>query len=227
MTRAELIERVKVKLEEISPLDEPNSFITADSMSEANRVKPIVSYIDQTLDQASWKCLSELPISILALDIDRIEDVCEVSPESGVGTYQLMPSSTPRFVRVKAETWKKDCTVIISSSNAISLLQDNKFTRGGECKPAVVYTPEYNCLSLYSFNDREYLEERYVEKLQASVIPIDVWTIDCSKKAETVQSDIADFIALQCAIYVYEILGRADYAQILLQEYGNKLQLIL
>ena len=57
MTREEYIEAVKVKLEEVSPFDEPNSFIAADNDPAYKEVKPIISYIEKTLDAAAHNCM--------------------------------------------------------------------------------------------------------------------------------------------------------------------------
>lgn len=218
-TRAELIQAVKVKLEEISPFDEPLSFIVADGDPDYEKVKPIVSYIEDTLDKSAWKCLNDLPTTILVQDIDKVENTCDVEVD-GVGHFDCSAlSSSPRFIRVKGEQWKKDCTVILSSNDALSLLQDSEFTRGGFCKPSVVFVSETNELRLYSFKSESFIT--------AGTANCTIWYIDCTKNAEDVQSDIADFIALQCAAHVYDILGRNDYSQLMLAEYDTKKQLVL
>ena len=51
MTRAQLIEAVKVKLEEISPFDEPETFLAANGDSSYENVKPILSYIEQKVSR--------------------------------------------------------------------------------------------------------------------------------------------------------------------------------
>lgn len=217
MNRRELIEATKVKLEEISSFDEPNSFIAAGNDKDYESVKPIVSYIDDTLDKATWKCLSELPLSALSEDIDRMSTFAIVD-ELGVGHINLINIiSCPRFVRVSAKTWRRDCTKVLAATDELALLQESPYTRGGNCKPVTLFFPETKELRLYSFSNSKEGEQ----------LGCKFYFIDCSKKSEDVKSDISDFIALQCAIYVYEILGRTDAAKIMIEEYNNKLQLLM
>lgn len=217
MTRSELIELVKVKLEEISPFDEPQSFIAAGYDKDYETVKPIVSYIDDTLDKAAWKCLSELPLSALCDDIDKI-NLHAIVDEFGVGHIELITiRSCPRFVRVSTRTWRRDCTKVLAATDELALLQESPYTRGGSCKPVTLFFPETKELRLYSFPNIKTGEQ----------LGCKIYFIDCSKKSEDVKSDISDFIALQCATYVYEILGRNDAAQIMIEEYNNKLQLLM
>ena len=74
MTRAQYIEAVLVKLEEINPFAEPDTFIAAEGDSAyANAVKPSKSYVDKSLDEAAHNCLRSLPLSLLHEDVQRIK----------------------------------------------------------------------------------------------------------------------------------------------------------
>lgn len=219
MSRTELIEGVKAKLEEISPFDEPQSFIAAGDAGY-DRVKPILLYIDQTLDESAKYCLMNLPLSLLSQDI--IHDIMSASiDKKGVG--HIGHSEDSRLIRVRAELWQRDCTSFITTSDALYLIQQNRFTRGGVSKPIVVYNPEQSELELFSFP--AFANETTQE--------IELWHIPFYaasdgelrlRSAESISSPIYDYIILVCAAQVLDIMGNKEQAAVLRQEYNTRLE---
>ena len=210
MTRDNYILAVKAKLDEISPFDEPQSFIAADGDTDYDEVKPIVSYIDSSLDEAARYCLSDLPLSLLAQDISK--DEIEVSVNKrGVGTSTISNIDNYRWVRVHDpnEIWERDVTAFYTTSHPMYLLQQNMHTRGGCSKPVVVLAPETNGLELYSF---PIADTTYTIKVEG-------YMVDTSTSIESILSSIERFIVLRCASYVEEILGDANAAKIFNDEY--------
>ena len=134
MTRAQLIEAVKVKLEEISPFDEPQSFIAAGD-NAANTVKPIISYINSTLDEAAKRCLYSLPLSLLHADVEHSKPAMYID-EHGVGIFPI--GRNIRMVRFRHPALLRDITAFITTEDALYLLQQNRYTRGGIAKPVAV-----------------------------------------------------------------------------------------
>lgn len=223
MTRDGYILAVKAKLDEISPFDEPNGFIAADNDPDYDEVKPIVSYIEETLDKAAWFCLNNLPATLLAKDVsaDQIKAVIDrrgVGHISGIDEYW-------RLLRLRDDAcfWERDVTAFISTADPIYLLQQNAHTRGGCSKPVVVYSPETAELELYSY--------------PAScgcgcacgtfTLPVTLYYINSHIPAEQVQSAVEDFIVLVCAAYVEEIIGDANAAKVFMEKYENKANTIL
>lgn len=229
-TRDEYIKRVKVKLEEISPFDEPQSFIVAGNQTDPNdyadvsTVKPIISYIEESLDEATRDCLNNLPLSLLASDIDDDKECFKID-EHGVGHVDGFDEHM-RLVRVASLVWERDVTAFITSSDPLYLLQQNKYTRGKCCKPVVAYVPERQELELYSFPHHGHCDNHCDDHCDCASSHAKVYYIDCRKKAERVQSKIEDFIVLRCAALVLEIL-KDENASVMMTEYNNKLNDIL
>lgn len=229
MTRAELIAATKVKLEEISPFEEPSSFIIAAGDADYDKVKPITSYIDDTLDKAAVYCLTNLPASLLGNDIEDSIPFCNVDGR-GIGRipYSSIINEADnnhylRLIRVECRYWKRACTTFITTEDPLYLLQQNKHTRGGTAKPIVVINPKDGYfLDLYSFKESEY----------GIVFSLPVYYIKLYKNgrertAESINSPIGDYIALQCAAMVSGIMGNPKQAAAMRQEYNTKLESIL
>lgn len=216
MTRPDYIQAVKAKLEEISPFDEPASFIAADP-DEQGKIKPIQSYIDSELDRAARYCLNTLPLSLLSKDVTSSDKNASVD-EGGVGHIGEM-SQYLRLVRVhdNGKVWKRDVTAFMTTSDALYLLQQNVFTRGGVAKPVVVINPEQGELELFSFPP----------KLGLKTESLKVYYIDGSVVAESVKSDISEYIILVCAAYVAEILQDTNRATTLRTEFQEKVASII
>lgn len=209
MTRQEYIERVKVKLDEISPFDEPLTFIAADGDNSFDKVKPITIYIDKELDNATRYCLSILSLRLLSSDIN--EDEKNISIENAVG-HIGMPSNY-RLCRVKAEGLEREVTHFLSTEDASYLLQQNKHTRSGCAKPSAFYNAETGILELYSL------------PADSEIKTVTVWYIDTEMKAEDVASSIEDFIVLKCAQLVLDILGNQSSA-LMEKEFERKVSVL-
>lgn len=246
MTRQEFIEAVKVKIEEISPFDEPVAFI-ADDDSSANTVKPIISYIDKSLDEAAKNCLLTLPISLLHADIETVHPSIDVAAD-GVGKIAIADLATKRLIRFRNEELQRDITAFITSEDPIYLLQQNKYTRGGQCKPVAVSSSDGgNKIEIYSFKATG--AARTINGMSGTSPTFTYYTwllyINLDKKpgvlndylvpgsspaaytAEVVQSPIEDFIVLECARMVFNILKDYDGAKVCESEQAAKIQTIL
>lgn len=139
MTRQEYIDAVKVKIEEISPFDEPDAFIDGDPSST---VKPIISYIDKSLDEAAKNCLSSLPLTLLHADVERTNPTVVIS-NNGVGTFVISPNR--RFIRFRhSNALERDITAFITSEDPQYLVMQNPHCRPGKCKPVAVVSSDVN-----------------------------------------------------------------------------------
>lgn len=212
MTREEYIEAVKVKLEEVSPFDEPNSFIAAAGDPNYKEVKPIISYIEKTLDEAAHNCLQALPLTLLHADIVRSEPTLTIA-DDGVATFPIQPNT--RFVRFRHPDLRRDITAFITSEDPIYLLQQNKYTRGGQSKPIAVVSSDTGKMEIYTLLPKSPTNEGVL------------LSIDIGKIAENVLSPIEDYIVLECAAMVSDILSDTVAAQTLRQEQQTKVQAVL
>lgn len=224
MTREQYIEAVKVKLEEISPFDEPASFI-ADDDDSANTVKPIKSYIEQSLDEAAHNCLLTLPLAFLHADMVRQQPAMQIDG-NGVGIISPF-SSKNRLVRFRHPALLRDITSYITTEDPIYLLQQKKCTRGGIAKPVMV---------LASNAGGEDVTATTVGQLEIYSFPQDLnGTTDATgvllyiptdKHVDTVNSPIEELIVLECAAMVASILGDANTIQVCQQQQLAKIQSI-
>lgn len=217
MDRADYIAAVKVKLEEISPFDEPQSFIAADDSAE-NTVKPIISYIDKSLDEAAHDCLNSLPLSLLHADIERLTPTMKINSQ-GVGIIGGL-SNTLRLVRFRHEALQRDITAFITSEDPLYLLQQNRYVRGGTAKPVAVWASSNDGTNIGQLEIYSFLPELNNTTSTAATL----LGIETHKTAENVKSSIEEYLILRCAATVAQILNDANTAQILQQEYTNKLQ---
>lgn len=227
-TREEYIEAVKVKLEEISPFDEPDAFIDGD---QSSTVKPIISYIDKSLDEAAKNCILTLPMTLLHADIERKTDGFSVDV-NGVGFITGIHANY-RYVRFRHEALKRDITAFITSEDPLYLVQQNEHVRGGLAKPVAVLASFHDGsnagqIEIYSFKP----------KMDEAFDPSEISTnfvllyINTEKTAgidtlHPVQSPIEDLIVLECARIVENILGDANAAQIFQNDFNAKVQTIL
>lgn len=226
MTRAQYIDAVKVKLEEISPFEEPESFI-ADDDDSANVVKPILSYIDKSLDEAAVRSLNSLPITLLHADIARTTGTMPINND-GVGIIPI--SVNRRFVRFRQELLKRDITAFITTEDPLYLIQQDKDVRGGICKPVAVVSSDYNetaaangQLEIYSFPEEYYGTSNQTFYLTS----IDLTKKPGSDETNHINSPIEEFIVLECAYMVSNIIGDTATAQICQAQYQAKLQATL
>ena len=235
MTRAQYIEAVLAKLEEISPFAEPDTFIAADGDSAyANAVKPIKSYVDKSLNEAAHNCLRSLPLSLLHGDISTMSVVSGdlLISDDGVGVIYL-PSNNVRPVRFHQSLLKRDITAFITTEDPIYILQQNLHTRGKVCKPVVAissrispsgtYGQTVGTLEIYSFPQSVW----DTDTLTATFYYIDTnkkpdydSSTDSSHPEQSVNSPIEEYIILECAAMVSEILNDANSAQL----FRNQLQ---
>lgn len=223
MTRQEYIDAVKVKIEEISPFDEPDAFIDGDPSST---VKPIVSYIDKSLDEAAKNCLLTLPLTLLHADVERSNPTMVIN-EKGVGEFAISPNR--RFIRFRhSSALERDITAFITSEDPQYLVMQNPHCRPKQCKTmAVVSNDAYNGagqMEIYSYPESLY----GTTQTDAYLL-----SIDLTKKPNSdatgakVLSPIDDLIVLECARIVENILGDVNAAQICQNDLNAKVQAIL
>lgn len=212
LTRQQLIDYVRTKLDEHSPFDEPQSFIAAAGDPDYDKVKPIVKYIDDLLNEVANDCLRMLPLTLVGADVQKL--ICpEISIDDDevvrikLSTQNLLNA---RFTRVKATLWKKEVTSFITSSNPMYLLQQDEDARGKLCKPIVAIVPEKDCLELYSFPG-----------MAGKTTNTDVFYISCNKEAENIVSDIDELVAIRCAELLCNVFG-SQSAQVFQKEFAEK-----
>lgn len=236
MKRDQFIEAVKVKIEEISPYDEPESFVAAEGDSDYESVKPILSYIKQTLDEATKNCLSSLPLTLLHADVERTNPTVIINSK-GVGEFSLVPDLlNRRFIRFRhSSALERDITAFITSENPQYLVMQNPHCRPGQCKTMAVVSSDMGQMEIYSYpesmygttkNDA-YLISINLNKVVGEASDFTPTLTAAQAQAQLVQSPIEDLIVLECAAMVSDILGNTKAADMCRNEQKMKIQATL
>ena len=141
MTRADVKKAIKAKLEELSPFSEPSALLAVAN----NDVKPIDSYIEETMDSAFDKVLLLSPLHLIKDTVKSL--LTTVTLTDGVGTVAA-PADYLRLHTVFYPEWRRPVHVCIGESNPLYLLQRNPNTRGKYEKPVVAINN--NTFEIYS-----------------------------------------------------------------------------
>jgi hypothetical protein len=200
MKREDVIKKVKVKLEEFSPFDEPKSLV---AIADSN-VKPINSYIDETLDTAYDNVLLLVPLHLVKENTTDIAS-SKVDVKNRVG-YMDVPDDYLRLHSVMYDKWQRMVNKAIYPDQAEYALQRNQYTRGGFAKPVVAINN--NKFELYSIRPTMKCEcFKYIPKT--------------TQGNRDFEDTIVDAVVMQCAILVLEVFEQANKAQMLSQELSN------
>ena len=97
MTRKELINIVKTKVDELSPVDAEIQFINP--MED----KPIDSFVDNLLDECAKEVLQKAPVSRL----DGVSENVEVHANKDGSGYIVLPDNFIRLLEFKMAGWKR------------------------------------------------------------------------------------------------------------------------
>lgn len=200
MKREDVIKKVKVKLEEFSPFDEPKSLV---AITNSN-VKPIDSYIEETLDVAYDDILLLAPLHLIKDNVSDIHNE-KIDIVKKVG-YLEVPDDYLRLHSVMFDKWKRMVNRVIYPDQPEYALQRNEYTRGGLVKPVIAINN--NKFEMYSIKPTMKCEcFKYIPK-----------TMQGNGYFE---DTLTDMIVLQCTILVLEVFEQTNKAQVLSQELSN------
>lgn len=214
MTRADMIQRVMVKLEELSPYDQDTAF-TADAKM-GNVIKPVRSYIEATLDEAIKEAVGMLPLRLLSADIVNDGSLVATVDQNGVGRIKILKQGILRLVELKFPDWERSVVKTYDRTSDAYVLQQNRFTRGGLAKPVVIWTETLNndIWECYSLPRRDVPYIATPEKCAY---------IEFTGQLET--DTAAEYAILLCAIKVHDIYGNANQSKALHDELNQRLQI--
>ena len=189
MQRQQIINEVKIKLEESHPYED---------------VEVINSpLIKELLDECTDETQLLAPVYLLQPEEHAVStnDIVENPDNTG---YIVLPDDFLRLVSFKMSAWKKALIEAISEDHPKYNLQKNIYTRGGISKPVAVirYEPGENnrkVIEYYSVTNNNHNVDRllYVNR----------------KKAENLQNDLVDPLTWICASKVLEIEGEPQAAE--------------
>lgn len=210
MLGEEIKRKVVVKLEEFSPYapndEEMGPLLTG--QDRLDEVKPIYSYIDETLPQAADEILLVAPL-------DKLESEC-ADKRVCVKTGDFMKKTTgtvcaiclpPDFLRLRAlrlGTWTQTVTMAEHPSTPVARAQENQWTMGKFTKPVVVLDDsKLYCYSVKPGAEISIKEFRYIPHFDEAMEYSDA---------------IAELIALNCAKKVYEVFQNAEGVTMMAKE---------
>lgn len=208
-----MVQRVLVKLEELSPYNQDTAF-TADAQM-GNVIKPVRSYIDATLDEAIKECVGMLPFRLMSDDIVNDNSLSATVDEDGVGCI-VVPKDIIRLVELKFKDWERSVVTTSDRSSQVYTLQQNRYTRGGLAKPVVVWSEDdgddqWLCYSLPKKGSS------YTER------PTKCSYIEFTGNLNT--DTAAEYAVLLCAIKIHDIYGNAAQSKALHDELNQRLQI--
>jgi hypothetical protein len=161
MTKIEIIERVKVLLEEVSPFDDGLQVLNED-------VHPIQSYIENSIMPALEQLLLACPLHLTtAVEFATEEEIDDIMSMIESGTRNIgridIPEDFLRLHTIKIDNWEKSVHRAISIESPEYALQQNLYTRGGASKPVVV--KKTGRLELYTVGVDDIIEEAtYIQR---------------------------------------------------------------
>jgi hypothetical protein len=206
MTRAAVIDKVMVKLDELTPFDE------ALVISSGNDgVMPLREYIDSILNETTKEHLRNCPLKwITAINIG---DITLATLSAQATMFTLTKPTDGSYIKihtVKHSTWARGIQTAITLDDPRYKLQNNIYTRGTINKPVVVdMGSTLDCYSIVAVADpAETGTFKYVKYL----IP------------ESINDDnTVDMITTLAAYKVLAIMHELDHAKAMFEMY--KLQL--
>lgn len=209
MTRANIIKKVKVKLEEFSNF-ENQSFVLGDDPLK----KPLDSYIEETLDEATREVLMVVPLWLLSKQaksiLPRVRVIDDIYGRHG---EIELPSDFVRLVNIKLNSWNRevnDGLNLISHSHPRYKEQRNPATRGRLDKPvAVLCNGKMELYGAAAGDEIEYF----------AYIP--------ETKAEEADNSLVEFIVLNTAIKIMGIFDDIDGAKLLQEQLNDKIKIAL
>jgi len=217
MTLAALISKVMVKLEEYTPFAETT--LIAAPQAQGFEVKPIRSYINDTIDDAVNEMLKVLPIAMI------FPDDMTTTPESTGSDVLFVGDSFLRLHTFKMHEWEKIVNIAYPEGSDMHELQKCEWTKGRKCKPVVIYG------SKTTTNAGVVQKKKYIQYFSVDTDT----TIDIAKQVSTFVSanystgdipngHLAEFFALNCAKKVYEYYGMNDKSALIQAQLDKMLE---
>lgn len=194
MNRSELINRVKTKIDEITPTD---GLIVNVGIADE---KPIDDVIDSLLNESAREILLKAPIHRLPVTSSNN------TPTAG---FVQLPSNFLRLVEFKMQSWRRAVVTPYLSGSPEAEMMSFKWRTGTADRPAVVLSHRGSNLGLEVY---PFISGNTVERFL--YIKEDV--------AENIPDNLVDSLCWVCASKVLSVFGRdgkvaIDYAISLLQ----------
>lgn len=189
MTRPELINLVKTKIDEVSPPD-------GKVVLSGTRDKPLDILADSFLDECAREVLMKAPLTRLRT---KSSELFPVERENGSG-YVLLPDDFVRLAEFRMKGWERPVNEVVTAGSDEAKKQYNKFLCGAGCKPVCILVNRGSLLALeyYSVKAPHIVESfEYVSRTVAEEMPVDIQPV----------------VSWFCAAKILAVTGKADGAK--------------
>lgn len=213
MTREDLIRKVKVKIDEVSPFERDESNVIALKTPAESDIKPVYEYIEQVMKDACNEALMLIPLYRIKPKQFHNTDVHITGGVEYYNGFIKLPNDFLRLHSFKLQDWEREVSVAISTQNPMYKLQCNEFTKGKPYKPVCVLDERVGVgmtLEFFSTADRTPLVQKalYVPQFDDTDI----------------QDSIADYFTIMTAARVFGCFGDEQREKMLLKEFDTKLK---
>lgn len=190
MTITELQDKARLYLDEYAPFND-SALLATNNID----VKPIQTYITETLDEAANELLMVLPLHLVKSEELNVTDHKINKDGSGV---LYLGDNFLRLNTLKMESWYKPVRIAEKEDDLTNGFQYNPYTMGNPYKPVVVLHQDGALgKSLHYFSCPTTDTEHNIE------IGLQISRFD----RNNIQDDIAELFAINCAIRVLSIYG--------------------
>lgn len=202
-----LIDKTRLRLEEWTRGERTDFWLGENSEDAA--FYPIVSYINEYLDEATKQVLLATPLhrlSDVATDFDRRGFYVD----KGIG-YLPLPHDFLKVEGVQMKNWTRKCYATLKVTDEEYKVQQHKHVRGIKDKPQIAIA--FGNIEIYSCCDNDNAEDiiyaKYIPMLKAEETPDRLWNL----------------LTCNCAEIVAGVLGDTSQQQILQQQFASMLEL--
>jgi len=199
---------VIVKLEEYTPFShnsaEAGPILSGNDVLK--EVKPIYSYVEQSLAEAADEILKAVPLNKVYPEIGH----CAAHEDDTKTGHIHQPEDFLRLHTLRMQSWKRDVHVAYQVESPMWELQQNEFTRGSVTKPIVIY-------------DAPFLRYYSVEPSEQHTIVKFLYVSKFDKHTDYMR-ETAEAIALNCAKKVLEVFGNTEQLNIITAELNSVME---
>lgn len=203
--RRTLIDKTRLRLEEWTRGEDTNFYLGENTENAA--FYPLVTYINEYLDEATNNVLTALPLhrlSDVAVDFDRTGFYVD----KGIG-YLPLPPDFLKVEGLRMKNWTRNCYYTLKVTDEDYKVQQHKHVRGIKDKPQIAVA--FGNIEIYSCCDTDTAQDivyaKYIPMMKAEQTPERLWNL----------------ITLMCACRVEGVFG--DDAAV--QRLNNQLQTIM
>jgi hypothetical protein len=203
MTRDNIIRRVKVEMDELTPFD---SGLVISAGNEES--KPIDKYIDEILDQCAHKLILLAPVHLLSLTAHTPT----ITVTDTVALFDV-PADFLGLGYLKFPEWERPVYNTIKETDPLYLRQKNIYTRAGVSKPVVALctgstVPRLECYTITSSNGAG-IVFKYRAKILAELLP----------------DNLIPALAYLTAAEIFKIFERPELVQPTMELFSNELNI--